>query len=55
MCSALEAVIIEPDCGGIGDIDAIEWEGGCILGVGCTTTLVPISKGVFCKIKIIHC
>ena len=43
-CSPLEAVIIDPECGGMGERDDMVCEGGWILGVFCIMTPVPVGK-----------
>ena len=43
-CSPLEAVIIDPECGGMGERDDMVCDGGWILGVFCIMTPVPIGK-----------
>ena len=43
-CSPFDAVIIDPEWGGMGDRDDIECEGGWILGVDCMITPVPRKK-----------
>ena len=45
-CSPFDAVKMDPEWGGIGEREDIEWDGGWMLGVGCIMTPAPIVENI---------